>query len=95
MSTAHQEPIPMLSDWEKFDPTKQIEYRFLDLDRNEFCESEHELATRYRHTQHTSRVIPAALQHNQILIATGSREFTALEAITRCRKLTGMLPAED
>ena len=96
MSTAHQEPIPILSDWAKLDPTKTIEYRFLDLDRDEFCETQDELLERYRNTPNTiSRVIPAALHHNQVLVVSASRDFSAQEAVRRCRQLTGMLPAED
>ncbi len=71
--------------------SKLIDYRWLNMDTQEFLESGEILAAEFKGKRHLVRMIPALPQFNQILCAAGTREFTAQEAVMTCRKMTGVI----
>jgi hypothetical protein len=71
--------------------SKPLQYKFLNMDSQEFLATGEMLAAEFKGKRHLVRMIPALPEYNQILCAAGTREFTAREAVTTCRKLTGVI----
>lgn len=67
-----------------------IEYRYLNIDTEQFVSSQSELALQVGPGS-LLRAIPADLKFNQVLIVGGKREYTEREAVYICRKLSGLL----
>lgn len=67
-----------------------IEYKYLNMDTGAFCDSQEEL-TKQVGCGGIVKAIPAAIEHNQVLFAASVKSFTDMEAIVRCRRLSGLL----
>jgi len=68
---------------------KEIEYRYLNMDRERFEESAEALAEYFRGIGGLTRAIPN-WQHDQVLYASGSKSFSKTEAIRLCKQLSGV-----
>jgi hypothetical protein len=72
-------------------PNTPIDYRYLNMDTEMFCES-NEILIEEIGVGALIKAFPSSPEYNQVLIAGGQKPFSDFSAIFLCKQISGLIP---